>query len=354
MKKNTKKQISKIVAFLAFFTFIGGNLPLAIVLTAFLIALNWEEVQYFLQKQGVQVNVPKSQGIPTPNIPKPNFSSIKSAMPKPNKKIIFLILVVIGAIWVASSSYVIIKHGTVGVVTRFGKVTGQVYEPGLHFMVPMVDKVVTYNTKKIIYETSDTPLTSMADYTDYPVDTTTKDGQQITVRYSVRFSVDPEKVTWIANNLGNEVEIVEKVVKADSRIHTRNVPKQYPASDLYTGNVEDVINMVGEKLTPIFEENGLLLDEFGIRSISFTPEYVDAIESKQIEAEKVITEQNRAEQEKYKKEASITKAQGEAEAQRLQQETLTTQLLQKLWIEKWDGQLPTYQGGGTPLIQLPE
>jgi hypothetical protein len=41
----------------------------------------------------------------------------------------------------------------------------------------------------------------------------------------------------------------------------------------------------------------------------------------------------------------ITKAEGEAEAQRLQQQTLTKELIQKLYIEKWDGKLPTTMTG---------
>ena len=354
MKESDRKKLIPFLVVLSIILFSGSKSLLMIIIVV-AVFLNWKKIQYYLQKQGIQT--PAGPQIDPQIVIEKNkqyFSNLKKMVPRPKRKTLVLIPVVLGLLWLISASYIIVTHGTVGVVTRFGRVTGATFEPGLHFMIPFVDDAVVYNTKKVIYETSDTPLSSSADYTDYAVDTTTKDGQQIQVRYSVRFSVDPTKVTWIANNLGDEKEIVEKVVKTDSRIYTRNIPKQYPASDLYTGNVEDVIAVIAEKLTPIFEENGLILDEFGIRSISFTPEYVDAIESKQIEAEMVITEQNKAEQEKYKKEASITKAQGEAEAQRLQQQTLSNELLQKMWIDKWDGQLPTYQGSGTPLIQLPQ
>ena len=41
----------------------------------------------------------------------------------------------------------------------------------------------------------------------------------------------------------------------------------------------------------------------------------------------------------------LTKAKAEAEANRMKQTTLTPMLLQQLWIEKWNGKLPTTQLG---------
>ena len=46
-------------------------------------------------------------------------------------------------------------------------------------------------------------------------------------------------------------------------------------------------------------------------------------------------------------------AAAQAEAQALLQQSLTPELIQKMWIEKWNGVVPTYQMGGTPLIQIP-
>lgn len=251
------------------------------------------------------------------------------------------------------SSMAQVKYGNTAVVTRMGKVTDRTLTPGMHFKLPFIEGVVKYNTQKITYETSDNPDQSDANYTDYPADTTTKDGQQVKVRYTVRFSVDPNKVQWVANNVGKEDEVVEKIVKTESRIHVRNTVREFNAEELYTGNIEQVQVEIQDRLTTIFEENGLILDSFGIRQVTFEQEYVDAIEAKQIAKEGVITQQNIAEQEKYKKEAAITKAEGEAEAQRLQQQTLNNFIIQKMWIEKWNGQLPTYTGNGDFLMSIP-
>lgn len=285
-------------------------------------------------------------------------------------KVVFALIViaVIGVFLFKQVSYTV-QYGTVSIITRFGQIVGDPSQPGLHFKLPFIDDVITFKTQKIIYETVDPTVYSNTvsknynatgikeletGYQDVAVDTTTKDGQQISLRYTLRFAIDSAKVKDVANMLGTEADVVDKIVKTESRIWARNVPRNYSAFDLYTGNIDNVSIEIKEKLAPIFVENGLILDEFGIRSITFQDEYVKTIEQKQIEKEKIATEENIAKQEEFKKQALITKAQGEAEAQKLQQQTLTDQLIKKQYIEKWDGKLPTTIAGdsGNFLINL--
>lgn len=301
---------------------------------------------------------------------------------------ILLGIIIVGGFLLIQSVYTV-QYGTVGVIIRFGQIVNDEVNPGLHLKVPFVDQVLVYRTQKIVYQTlydgsgssnisSDTggsypaaepessnsslyyderfvggtQSASYADYQDVAIDTTTKDGQQVKITYSIRFSLDPTKIKEIANNLGTEAEVVEKIVKTDSRVWARNIPRSYSALDLYTGNIDKVSEEIQEVLKPIFEKNGLILDEFYIRSIHFTAEYVQTIENKQIEKEKIATEEFIAQQEEFRKQAAITKAQGEAEAQRLQQQTLTRELINKMYIEKWNGVLPTTVTGDSSGLLL--
>ncbi|GAP63922.1 hypothetical protein ARMA_2345 [Ardenticatena maritima] len=227
-----------------------------------------------------------------------------------------VVLLVLG-LTAFADSVVQIEAGTVGVVKRFGDIVG-VFNPGLHFKTPFIDEVVIYRTQEIIYETSENPQTSNADYRDFEVDTATSDGQQIRARYTVRFRIRPERAPDILRNLGTEQEVVERVVKAASRVVVRNTLKKYPASDLYSGNVELAQEEIAEKLRNEFERAGLELTFFGLRSIQFTDEYKAAVERKQIEAENIITKKNLAEQAKFDKERLIIEAEAEAERQRLE------------------------------------
>ena len=268
---------------------------------------------------------------------------------------LFLLVVLI-------SSVRIINAGEVAVVTRLGKVTGKVLSPGPHLIIPFIEGTKSYNTKKIIYETTtvDKQSGSLADYKDFPVDTNTEDGQQVNIFYTVRFSVDPTKAAWVAQNIGSENGLVEKIVKTESRIWARNIPRRFSAENLYTGDGSlQVQNDIFDALKKTFEDNGLILDSVGIREIQFTEQYIGAIEAKQIEAVKVETEKNVAEQAIFQKEARITQAEGEAEEQRLQRQTLDAQVLekikldnQKVFIDKWNGVMPKVMGAEGTLLDI--
>ena len=233
--------------------------------------------------------------------------------PLPGGRVLVVIVVLFMALLLAFSSYVQVSYGSVGLVTRFGAVTERIMQPGPNWKMPLIEAVVRYRTQEIIYQTVG-EAESRAAYDDYPTDTTTADGQQIILKYSIRFRIDPQKVNWIANNIGDERDVVEKVVKFHSRILARNIPKEYAALDLYTGNILAVQEQFEEQLAPLFAEKGIILESFGLRKIEFTEDYRQAVEQKQIEAENITTEQHRAEQATYQAEARVEMAKGEAQS----------------------------------------
>ncbi len=228
--------------------------------------------------------------------------------------IVMLIALVFAAL---TDAFIEVEAGSVAVVKQFGRVVG-VFYPGLNIKAPFIQETVVYRTQEILYETSEDPKLSQADYRDLEVDTATSDGQQIRARYTVRFRIDPTRLVDIVNNLGTEPEVVEKVVKATSRVHVRNLLKQHPATDLYSGNVERAQEEIRQRLDAEFSRAGLQLIFFGLRSIHFEPEYIKAVEQKQIEKENIATKENLARQAEFEKQRMITQAQGEAERERLQ------------------------------------
>ena len=216
-----------------------------------------------------------------------------------------------------SDSFTQVEAGSVAVVKQFGQVV-DVFSPGLNFKLPFIQRTVPYRTQEILYETSEDPTSSQADYRDMEVDTATSDGQQISARYTVRFRIDPNKVTDIVNNLGTEGEMVERVVKANSRVHVRNLLKQHTATDLYSGNVEKAQSDIATRLQEEFAKEGIQLVFFGLRSIHFQEDYRKAVEQKQIERENIATKENLAKQAEFEKKRTITQAEAEAERQKLE------------------------------------
>jgi prohibitin 2 len=272
-------------------------------------------------------------------------------------KIIIGVVVFIVVLLLILNSFVIVHAGNVRVLTQFGRTIGKTYEPGLHIKVPFIQNTVNYSTRQVTYETSDLPETSKALYPDYAVDTTSSDGQQIKLKYTIRFSIDGKQAEWILNNIGTMDDLVEKVVKTEARSLSRNIPKKYTAAQLYSEQVFDVQQEIGNTLEPIFTENGIILDEFLLRKIDFTEEYFNVLEEKQIAEERIVVEQNILEQEKIKKQQVIIQAEGEAKQIEIKGEALKEypQIIQLEFIQKlspnisW-GILP--ESGVIPFIDL--
>ncbi|MEA2016164.1 MAG: prohibitin family protein [Actinomycetota bacterium] len=272
-------------------------------------------------------------------------------------KIIVGAVIGIVVLILALNTFVIVQAGNVRVLTQFGKTTGVTYTPGLNVKIPFIQNTVNYSTRQVTYETSDNPETSRAAYPDYSVDTTSSDGQQIQLKYTIRFAADGKKAEWIYNNIGNMDNVVEKVVKTEARSLSRNIPKKYSAAQLYSEQVFDVQQEIGDTLKPIFEDNGIILDEFLLRKIDFTEEYFSVLEEKQIAEERIVVEQNVLEQEKIKKEQTIIKAEAEAREIEIRGKALESypQIIQLEFIQKlspnisW-GILP--EEGIVPFIDL--
>ncbi len=231
-------------------------------------------------------------------------------------------LVGVIAVAVLVQSLVTVQAGTVGVVKRLGAVR-QELNPGLHMIVPFIDRVVVFPTLKKNYEASDSPQSSMADYPDIIVTALTSDGQQIRVGLTARFMIAPGKAAWILQNLGSEREYVEKVVKTEIRGSGRRVPTRFAAYDLYTKRSYEAQQALFDEIAPKFQENGLVLDEIVIRNIIFTPEYAKTLEEKQIALENITTEKNKLEQEKIRKDQKIVEAEGDAKSIEIRQAALT-------------------------------
>lgn len=246
------------------------------------------------------------------------------------------VVIFVAALVILINSIVIVQAGNVQVLTQFGRTIGVTFKPGLHFKVPFIQNTVNYSTRQVTYETSDQPETSQANYTDYSVDTTSSDGQQVQLKYTIRFSIDGKKAEWVLNNIGNMDQLVEKVVKAEARSLARNIPKKFTALQLYSEQVFVVQDELANELRPRFETNGIILDQFLLRKIDFTQEYFNVLEEKQIAEERIVVEKNILEQERIKKEQSIIKAEAEAEQIKIKGESLRIypEIIQLEFIQK--------------------
>jgi regulator of protease activity HflC (stomatin/prohibitin superfamily) len=222
------------------------------------------------------------------------------------------------ALLVGCSAYTPVNAGEIKLVTRFGGMTGQVFNEGLNWKTPFIEGTKTINVKVQSYEASENPDTSKANYTDYVVKAQTTDGQQIEINYTVLFRIPPDKAVSVYRTIGPEKLVVENVIKAHSRNLTRVLAQNYDAEALYSGTgIREYEAEVATELENSFGPTGVVLVNFLVRKISFDADYIQAIENQQIAQENIKTAKFNADAAEYKKQESIRQAEADQQKQKL-------------------------------------
>lgn len=242
-------------------------------------------------------------------------------------KIVFFTVLGLALLWLLTSM-VAIDAGKVGVVTQFGKITGREIDPGLSLKAPWPIQSVTLFDTRVQKEESQVAAASA-------------DLQEIRSTIALNYHLDRGKISEIYQTIG--IEFSDKVIAPAIQEAFKATTASYTASDLLTKRTE-----VKEASKKMLEERlgkrGIIVDDMSIVNFDFSAEFNKAIEAKQVA-------QQEAERAFYK----LEQAKKEAEAQAVQKESLTAEILQKQAIEKWDGRMPQYLGSGAvfniPLAQ---
>lgn len=232
-----------------------------------------------------------------------------------------------------------IDTGRIGVVTRYGKVTGRELSEGLSWVAPWgVDNVTEYDVKTKKVEAN--------------AKAATKDLQDVTATVALTYQVNRGKVSEIHQKVGKDfqsIEIDPQVQEAFKAISAR-----YTASELITNRAE-VKQAVIDNLSERVQKDGrYTVRDLAITNFEFGQAFNDAIEAVQVANQNVAKARQELETTKVEAEKRIAEATAAAESQRLQQQTLTPQLIQKMWIEKWDGKLPTTATGDSTILSIPK
>src|SRR3990172_5863831 len=147
-----------------------------------------------------------------------------------------VVAAVVGGLAATLSAWNPVNYGEVEAVTEFGALTGVILEEGGNWKKPFTQGTREFSILTHTYETSEHPDESKADYRDFPVTAQTSNGQQIEVTYTVKFRVDKNQVIPVLRTWGSIDEVVENVVKADSRSWARKLAQDYQAEELFSGD----------------------------------------------------------------------------------------------------------------------
>ena len=235
--------------------------------------------------------------------------------------------------------FAIVNAGERGVLMQFGKVQNQVLDEGIHPILPVVTSVKRLSVR--VHKNS------------FQADAASKDLQKITTELAINWHIDPTKANKIFQQVGDEEQIVNGIITPAVSEVLKAATAKKTAEQIITIRTklkEEIDNNLRNRLAAY----SLIVDDVSLVNFAFSPEFSRAIESKQIAEQEAKQAEFIAKKATQEAQAEINRAKGQAEAQRLQRQTLTPDLLQKQAIEKWDGHFPTVMGGnGTlPLINI--
>ena len=251
---------------------------------------------------------------------------------------------------VGGNCFTVVPTGYTGVRTTFGLIDQESCMPGFNFVTPFVQNISLVNNKqqdirftdKIWSETKEQTVVYM---------------ENVTVTYQIV----PESSAWIYANVENwveelvDIDIVSSALKSAARALS---------ADIVTDR--SVIEAEAERLLQAaldgkYGENRVTVKGVIINNMDFDESYNQAIAQKsqaiQEQQEQAIRNQTNIDKARAEAEAERERAQGLADAELIQAEakakaneiisnSITEATQRQDAIDKWNGELPRYAGGG--------
>lgn len=242
-----------------------------------------------------------------------------------------------------------IPTGYTGVKTVFGQISNKTLTPGLHFTIPIAEKIVLVNNKQ-------QDIYFSGQIWGESAERTTVYAQDVTITYKIT----PEKSFYLFANVTGSLDNLVSSDLVSSAIKT--AMKEISVENITSRSVIEAASK--EKL------NGALVEKFGegavlvlkvtISQMDFEDSYNEAIARKQIAQQEYETTliENQTKMEKAEAEAEalliksrseaealLIKSNAEAEANSVLNSSLKPNVLEYLKIQKWDGVLPKVTDG---------
>ena len=286
---------------------------------------------------------------------------------KHEKSIVKIASFIIAVILFGLSCICIVPTGYTGIKTTFGKVEEDTVSSGLNLILPWQNIITMDNrTQKVQLDTQ----------------AFSSDIQQVDIKLSVNYNIDQKTAQILYKTVGTNY--YENIMYPRIQENTKAVFSQFTAESLVEKRNE-LSTMIAATTAENMKQYGINIVSISIENIDFTDAFTDAVEAKQVAAQKkltaeteqaqktmeeeaaakraVIAEKAKAEQAviaakadlevvQIQAEASLYAGQREAEMNQRIAEALTNDLIQYYWIKQWNGELPTTMLGNDPSIML--
>jgi len=208
-------------------------------------------------------------------------------------------------------------------------------QPGLRWVIPFFESVVTYPISRQTYTMSISPNEGAVKGDD-SITARTQDGQELLVDASIIFAIDPTKIIQVHIFWKNTY--IDNLIRPDARGAIRDVISQYGVQDVVSTKRLEMTDKIRQQLESKLSENGLILIDFIVRNLTFSTEYAASVEQKQIAEQqaqqaKFVVESKKQEAEQARQvaqgaaDAAVIRAKGDADARLIQADAEAKALL---------------------------
>ncbi|MFZ0821410.1 MAG: prohibitin family protein [Candidatus Acidiferrales bacterium] len=222
--------------------------------------------------------------------------------------------VVVAILLYMSIAYV--PAGHVGVLTLFGRVTGDILPEGTHFVNPFnVNNTLSVRT----IETKETATV--------PSD----EGLIMTLDTSLLYRLDATKAADVFRSVGPDFASI--IIEPNLRSAIRAVTAAHSANALYTGAREEVAQKIQDELATTLSARGIVVESVLLRDVQLPALLKASIEAKQQAEQDALRMNFVLQKEKQEAERKRIEAQGISDFQGIVAKGISPQLLEWKGIE---------------------
>jgi prohibitin 1 len=214
------------------------------------------------------------------------------------------------------SSVTRVESGHVGVLTLFGRVTGEVLPEGMHLISPFKTNnemsIRTQETK----ESASVP---------------SSEGLVMNLDTSLIYHLDPGKAADVYQKIGPAYESV--LIEPNLRAAIREATASHTANALYTGEREMVAKQIYDQLGSVLGSRGFFIESILLRDIQLPTTLKASIEAKQQAEQDALAMNFKLQKETQEAQRKRIEAQGIRDFQQIVAQGISPQLLEWKGIE---------------------
>jgi len=209
-----------------------------------------------------------------------------------------------------------VDSGAVGVLTLFGRVTGEALPEGIHLINPLkTNHELSIRTQEI-KETASVP---------------SSEGLVLNLDTSLIYHLNPDKAAEVYQKIGPRY--VDVLIEPNLRAAIREATASHSANALYTGEREMVAKQILEQLTNLLGQRGFVVESVLLRDIQLPSTLKASIEAKQQAEQEALAMNFRLQKEKQEAERKRIEAAGIRDFQQIVAQGISPQLLEWKGIE---------------------